>query len=62
MSADRSRGRSDRPAKPTMSGGRYVRFSWRFSCWQVQLQDRTWRNVRPELARCYVAAGLEVLI
>ena len=40
--------------------GRYVRFSHRYKSWQIQTRTGDWRNIRPSLARCYVAAGLPV--
>lgn len=40
--------------------GRYVRWSWRYASWQTQDRFGNWRNIRTELARAYVAAGLPV--
>lgn len=41
--------------------GRYVRFSWRYNSWQFEDKlARTWRNIRPELARALVSAGYRV--
>ena len=42
---------------------RKLRWSWRYQTWQVNVNGRPddWRNIRAPLARCYAAAGLEVL-
>lgn len=41
--------------------GRYVRWSWRYQAWQSKDPIAgTWRNIRPEMARCYVAAGFPI--
>lgn len=48
------------PVPTFRSDGRYVRFSWRYNAWQVMNKDGTWRNVRPFIAQCYVAAGMPV--
>ena len=44
----------------TLTDGRYLRFSHRFNTWQVLDRTGNWRNVRPELARCYAAAGMMI--
>ena len=40
--------------------GRYLRFSWRFNCWQIKTKDGTFRNVSVPMARAYAAAGLPI--
>ena len=40
--------------------GRYMRFSHRYNCWQVQTRDGTFKNVSVPMARCYAAAGFPV--
>lgn len=41
------------------SDGRYVRFSWRFKAFQVfDPVAGVFRNITPEMARNYAAAGL----
>lgn len=53
--------RTPRPPGPQAQraiNGRYLRYSYRYQTWQVQDSlARTWRNVRPELAAAYNAAG-----
>lgn len=44
----------------TLKDGRYLRFSHRYNSWQVKDRVGNWRNVRPELARCYAAAGMMI--
>lgn len=56
MSSDRHP-RRDPPPPP----GRSLRWSHRYNTFQVASRYNgavTWRNVRPELARCYAAAGV----
>ncbi len=49
------------PKAQRLPDGRYIRFSWRYNTWQVQGGPlREWRNIRPELARCYAAAGFPI--
>jgi len=40
--------------------GRRIRFTHRFNTWQVLKPNGDWRNIRPELARCYAAAGFPI--
>lgn len=59
MSSDRSPDRALARAK--IEGRRMLRWSWRYDTWQVRDPVAgIWRNVRPELARCYAAAGIRV--
>jgi hypothetical protein len=59
MCSDRARGRA--PVKPQRRvDGRYIRFSFRYDSWQVQTPDKTWANIRPEMARAYAAAGFPI--
>ena len=39
---------------------RYVRFSHRYNAFQVQTREGVWVNVRPVVARAYVAAGFGI--
>lgn len=43
---------------------RKLRWSWRYNTWQVNVSGNLndWRNIRAPLARCYAAAGLEILM
>lgn len=47
---------------PALSvGDRKLRFSHRYKTWQVQDRvTRDWRNVNPEMARCYAIMGMGV--
>lgn len=63
MSSDRIKGRRDQaPIKAVRrEDGRYVRWSWKYNTWQVNDPTaHTWRNIRPELARCYAASGFPI--
>lgn len=44
----------------TLKDGRYLRWSWRYNSWQVKDRHGLWRAVRPEIARCYAAAGMMI--
>lgn len=71
MSSDRRKGEARvaayrvlRPVTPESPKdkrvARYVRFSHRYATWQVQSREGIWLNVRPVVARAYVAAGFGI--
>jgi hypothetical protein len=62
MSSDRIKGHNRTPVKPVRrADGRYLRFSWRYNAWQIQSPiTNDWRSIRPEMARCYAAAGFPI--
>ena len=50
------------PCNPPPPIGRAIRWSQRFNTYQVGTRYNgvvVYRNIRPELVRCYAAAGLE---
>ena len=59
MTADRRP--RNQPKAQRLPDGRYLRYSYRFNCYQVQGGPlKEWRNLRPQLFDCYVAAGFPV--
>ena len=53
-----SRARTPGPQAQRAINGRYLRYSYRYRTWQVQDPlARVWRNIRPEMAAAYSAAG-----
>jgi hypothetical protein len=52
------------PSPLMVARGRYVRFSHRYNCWQVNKCNSAgymeWRNISANLAQCYAAAGLPI--
>ena len=58
MSSDRRRQAPSLPTLAVNGRQRYLRWSHRYNTYQVlDPMGHTWRNVRPEIARCYIAAA-----
>lgn len=57
MSSDRHPNQS----VPTLRiDGRYLRWSHRYSAWQIRTREGTYINVSVPMARAYAAAGLPI--
>jgi hypothetical protein len=59
MSSNRRRTHTPRDVR--RPDGRYVRWSFRYNAWQVRdAVTGAFRNIKPEMARCYAAAGFPI--